>query len=156
MRVIVSQKILIVWLKVSALSLVMSVLSEEPWNQKRRLELIHPGEGSGNPLQYSCLENPMDGGVWWSRVHGVAKRELIQQKYQQMCVCFGVFNFNWKIITLQYCDGFYHTLTWVSHRHTYVPSLLKPPLTSLPTPSLQIVAEHWFWVVIAITLWQVG
>ena len=31
------------------------------------------GEGNGNPLQYSCLENPMDGGVWWSTVHGVAK-----------------------------------------------------------------------------------
>ena len=32
-----------------------------------------PGEGNGNPLQYSCLENPMDGGVWWATVHGVAK-----------------------------------------------------------------------------------
>ena len=31
------------------------------------------GEGSGNPLQYSCLENPMDGGAWWAAVHGVAK-----------------------------------------------------------------------------------
>ena len=31
------------------------------------------GEGNGNPLQYSCLENPMDGGAWWATVHGVAK-----------------------------------------------------------------------------------
>ena len=31
------------------------------------------GEGNGNPLQYSCLENPMDRGAWWSAVHGVAK-----------------------------------------------------------------------------------
>ena len=31
------------------------------------------GEGNGNPLQYSCLENPMDGGAWWAEVHGVAK-----------------------------------------------------------------------------------
>ena len=30
------------------------------------------GEGSGTPLQYSCLENPMDGGAWWAVVHGVA------------------------------------------------------------------------------------
>ena len=29
-------------------------------------------EGNGTPLQYSCLENPMDGGAWWSAVHGVA------------------------------------------------------------------------------------
>ena len=32
-----------------------------------------PGEGNGNPLQYSCLENPMDRGVWWATVHRVAK-----------------------------------------------------------------------------------
>ena len=30
------------------------------------------GEGNGNPLQYSCLENPMDRGTWWAAVHGVA------------------------------------------------------------------------------------
>ena len=29
------------------------------------------GEGNGTPLQYSCLENPMDGGAWWAAVHGV-------------------------------------------------------------------------------------
>ena len=34
-----------------------------------------PGEGNGNPLQYSCLENPMDGGAWWDTVHGVAKSQ---------------------------------------------------------------------------------
>ena len=33
----------------------------------------YPGEGNGNPLQYSCLENPMDRGVWWATVHGVTK-----------------------------------------------------------------------------------
>ena len=32
-----------------------------------------PGEGNGNPLQHSCLENPMEGGAWWATVHGVAK-----------------------------------------------------------------------------------
>ena len=32
-----------------------------------------PGEGNGNPLQYSCLENPMDGGAWWAVVLGVTK-----------------------------------------------------------------------------------
>ena len=31
------------------------------------------GEGNGTPLQYSCLENPMDGGAWWAVVHGVEK-----------------------------------------------------------------------------------
>ena len=32
-----------------------------------------PGEGNGNPLQYSCLENPMDGGAWWATVHGLQR-----------------------------------------------------------------------------------
>ena len=32
-----------------------------------------PGEGNGNPFQYSCLENSMDQGAWWATVHGVAK-----------------------------------------------------------------------------------
>ena len=32
-----------------------------------------PGEGNGNPLQYSCLENPMDGEAWWAAFHGFAK-----------------------------------------------------------------------------------
>ena len=34
-----------------------------------------PGEGNSNPLQYSCLENPMDRGVWWAIVHGVTKNQ---------------------------------------------------------------------------------
>ena len=34
-----------------------------------------PGEGNGNPLQYSCLENPTDGGAWWATVQGVAKSQ---------------------------------------------------------------------------------
>ena len=34
-----------------------------------------PGEGNDNPLQYSCLENPMDGGTWWATLHGVTKSQ---------------------------------------------------------------------------------
>ena len=34
-----------------------------------------PGKGNGNPLQYSCLENPMDGGAWQATVHGVQRVE---------------------------------------------------------------------------------
>ena len=39
------------------------------------LSVVKSGEGYGTPLQYSCLENPMDGGVWWAAVHGVAKSQ---------------------------------------------------------------------------------
>ena len=47
---------------------VMSLL----FNMLSRLVI---GEGNGTPLQYSCLENPMDGGAWWAAVHGVAKSQ---------------------------------------------------------------------------------
>ena len=54
-----------------------------------------PREGNGNPLQYSCLENSMDGGAWWATVHGVTKswtrlsdfmtqlHESLQQRFKQ-------------------------------------------------------------------------
>ena len=35
-----------------------------------------PGAGNGNPLQYSCLENPMDRGAWWATVHGVTESQM--------------------------------------------------------------------------------
>ena len=39
----------------------------------RELRLSSPGEANGNPLQYSCLENPMNRGAWWAVVYGVAQ-----------------------------------------------------------------------------------
>ena len=45
------------------------------------------GEGNGNPLQCSCLENPRDGGAWWAAVYGVPQcrttTEVTQQQQQQ-------------------------------------------------------------------------
>ena len=40
---------------------------------EKRFHHDYTREGNGTPLQYSCLENPMDGGAWWAEVHGVAK-----------------------------------------------------------------------------------
>ena len=37
---------------------------------------ISPGEGNGNPLQYSCLENPMDGGAWWATSMGLQESDM--------------------------------------------------------------------------------
>ena len=42
-----------------------------------------PGEGNGYSLQSSCLENPMDRGLWWATVHGVAKRHDLATKQHQ-------------------------------------------------------------------------
>ena len=38
-----------------------------------------PGEENGNPLQYSCLDNPMDTGAWWATVHEVAELDTTEQ-----------------------------------------------------------------------------
>ena len=43
------------------------------WCSVNALSNNSSGEGNGNPLQYSCLENPMDGVAWWAAVQGVAK-----------------------------------------------------------------------------------
>ena len=44
------------------------------WATSLSLSLLCTGEGNGNPLEYSCLENPRDRGAWWAAVYGVAKR----------------------------------------------------------------------------------
>ena len=53
-----------------------------------------PGEGNGNPFQYSFLENPMDRGAWWATVHGVAKSQTQLSDFiftfilGSLCFCF--------------------------------------------------------------------
>ena len=37
-----------------------------------------PGEGNGNPLQYSCLNNTMDRGAWWAIIHGITESDMIE------------------------------------------------------------------------------
>ena len=41
-----------------------------------------PGEGNGNPLQYSCLGNPMERGAWWATVHGVVESDMTKEQQQ--------------------------------------------------------------------------
>ena len=45
-----------------------------------------PGEGNGNPLQNSCLENPMDRGAWWVIVHGVTQSDTTEQAQAQVVI----------------------------------------------------------------------
>ena len=71
------------------------------------------GEGNGNPLHYSWLENPMDRGAWWATVHGVAKSRARLSNF--------TFTF---IVTLQCCVRIYSSAKWISCRDTCVASLL--------------------------------
>ena len=56
-------------------NIVLEVLARAI-RQKKEINSIQvgkDGEGNGTPLQYFCLENPMDGGAWWAAVHGVSR-----------------------------------------------------------------------------------
>ena len=72
-----------------------------------------PGEGNGNPLQYSCLENPMDGGAWLAAVHGVTKSRTrlsdftVHYSWFTVLCSFLLCN---KVIQLYICMSTFHIL----------------------------------------------
>ena len=76
-----------------------------------------PGEGHGNPLQYSCLENSMDRGAWQATVHGLTK--------------------SWTRLSTHTCT---HTHT---HTHTYTPSPWLQPLPNISPDSAWNILSAW-------------
>ena len=86
-----------------------SLVGCSPWGRQEsdRTELLHfhfslsgIGEGNGNPLQSSCLENPRDGGAWWAAVYGVAQsRTRLKQLSSLAAACFMVQLSQWHMTT---------------------------------------------------------
>ena len=64
-----------IWLHSSTLLFKRHLPSTFPDSSVGEESTCNAGEGNGSPLQYSCLENPMDRGAWWAAVHGVAKSQ---------------------------------------------------------------------------------
>ena len=61
-----------IWISISLANIMAMGILRRSWEDKG-VDTHESGEGDGTPLQYSCLENPMDGGTWWAAVYGVAK-----------------------------------------------------------------------------------
>ena len=57
---------------------------------KRCRSETFPGRGHGNPLPYSCLEHPMDRGVWWAKVHGVTKIQTWLKQFSRYAYIYGL------------------------------------------------------------------
>ena len=87
----------------------------------------------------------------WALFHSpwcnTGQEEEVQCGWKFVVVFFNLKKFfsfiyiSWRLITLQYCSSFCHTLIWISHGFTYVPHP-DPPPTSLPIPSLWIIPVH--------------
>ena len=56
-----------------------------------------PGEGNGNLLQYSYLENPMDGGAWWATVHGVSKSQTRLSHFTSLRFAWQSSHYGWRV-----------------------------------------------------------
>ena len=97
----------------------------ETWVQSLGQE-DSPGEENGNPLQYSCLENPMDGGAWWAIVHGVTKS----------WTWLSDFTFTFMIFLNPFHYGFL----------LFIFTCKEPCLLSLGLSQKQFFCKHlWFW-----------
>ena len=102
-----------------------------------------PREGTGKPLQYSCLENPMDGGAWWSTVHGVAKSRTQLSNFTHSLCIFKAHNF-FIGIELLYKVVLVPAVQWVNQLYVYIYTLPLGPPSYPPAPlPLQAITEHW-------------
>ena len=87
--------------------------------------LVETGEGNGSPLQYACLENPVDGGAWWATAHGVSN------SYLKKVRAYFLFLSQNSVSALKTC------LMEEFKRHTRShPSQISPRSTSSSQPSI--------------------
>ena len=80
------------------------------------------GGANGNPLHYSCLENPIDRGAWETAFHGAAqsqtwlKRLSTHNRQKPLLIKMK----NWRIVDLSYCINLCYTAKWLSFTHIYI------------------------------------
>ena len=91
----------------------------------------YPGGGHGNPLQYSCPENPMTRGAWWGRVHRVAKNQTQLEWLSTHCTCMRLYH--WDKTTRnsyhnvrKYSSFYFNHLATACFRHHFISEKLLP------------------------------
>ena len=113
--------------------------------------MIHYGEGNGNPLQYSCLENPMDREAWWVTVHGVTKSQTRLNMYTHdtlagylspcvyntgmLTVVSSCTDFHTHFCIVQYLACFTWNVDSLKNRNKSAKCLLQPPQPSAKQPA---------------------
>ena len=80
-------------------------------------------EGNGNPLQYSSLENPMDGGAWWATVHGVAKSQTQLSDFT-FTLCCSISSSNCCFLTCIQISQEEGKVVWYSHHFKNFPQFV--------------------------------
>ena len=97
---------------------------------------IHNGEGNGNPLQCSCLENPRDGGAWWVAGYGVAQSRTRLKRLSSSMVCC-------TLIRTQWCWRRFLRVPWTARRSNQ--SILKEisPECSLEGMMLRLKLQYF-------------
>ena len=99
---------------------------------------------SESEVAQSCptLRDPMDWSPPGSSVHGIFQARVLEWG----AIAFSKFiYFNWRLIILQYCSGFCHILTWISHGHTSVPHPIPLGYPSAPAPSTLSHSSNLDW-----------
>ena len=82
-----------------------------------------PGGGSGNPLQYSCLAKPMNGGAWWAKVHGVARlrHDIASKPHLHHLSCEVFISVKWNNVCEALLSWLYRlTVQWVINASTTI------------------------------------
>ena len=115
-----------------------------------------PGERNGNLLQYSCLENPMDGGAWWATVHGVAKSLMWLSDFTFTFFTLGEFmskcSCGRELLSMRICQKF--GSAWARKQHRW--RVRTPEFMSILLIVVSGTLSYFIWPSLGFPICQMG